>query len=231
MSVNLQKYEKDPFSNIAVLTIKQRNMYYDNTERASEICGKFLRAAKQLPDQEFLGWQMSADEDGRWTHLVFSSPGVKVETEDFNRIFEGFAKADAVSEELPDALCHEQGKVYVLRHRTSTEWEKAGCERDDEEDNELPDNSFPDMLKMTRDARGFIRMISGSGPQRGAGRGIILLCLPDELSQDADHTLPGVSGHDSKGVKGRGIPGRSGLQTSGEMYEMRDTGNPAGVHE
>ena len=178
---NIQKYEHDKLSSFAVLTIRQVNKSWDY---ASEICRKFLRLAKQFTDEEFLGWQLTADKEGNWTNVVFSSSGVKVEPEDFNWIFKGFAEASAVSSEAPDDLCHEQGKVYVLRSLPSAE-----NEREDGEENYRYAGAysgnwsfFQEMLKMIQDAGGFIRILSGVGPDGNSGQGMIFLGLPGEIT-------------------------------------------------
>lgn len=183
MSNDIQKYEHDHLSNIAVLTIKQMNENYSK-DYAPEICEKFLRSAEQFTDEEFLGWQLAADKEGHWMNLVFSSPGVKVESEDFNWIFQGFAEAGVVSEGISDDIYHEQGMVYALRCLPSVEEEKAGNEWDYTYPNVYPENwnFFREMLEMIRDAGGFIRMISSACSEKSARRGMILFGLPKEIT-------------------------------------------------
>lgn len=185
MSKDIQIFKHIRLSNVTVLTIQQMDGYFSRDYYASEICEKFLQSAQQLPDQEFLGWQLAADQEGHWSNIVFSSPGVKAEPEDFNWIFQGFAKADVVSEGMPDGICHEQGKIYVLRCLPSIEDEKTGHTRHEWEgyyDNASSENSFPEMLKIIQDTGGFIRMISGACHDESAERGMILMSLPGEIT-------------------------------------------------
>lgn len=184
MSNNIQKYEHDRLSNITVLTIRQMDGYYGR-DYAPEICAKFLQSAEQLPDKEFLGWQLTADKEGHWTNVVFSSPGVRVEPEDFNWIFQGFAETGSGSAEMPDGIPYKQGKVYALRCLPS-----AGEEKEDYAWNYGYNRStyvwnqqfFEEMLGLVRDAGGFIRILAGSCPDGSAGQGTILLGLPEEIT-------------------------------------------------
>lgn len=173
----------DILSNFAVLTIRQMNGYYSR-DYAPEICEKFLRSAEQFPDKEFLGWQLTADEEGRWTNIVFSSPGVKVESEDFNWIFQEFAEAGAISSGILDGI-YERGKVYALHCLPSIKEEKVNYERDYTYSNDPYSRNryfFKEMLEMVRKAGGFIRIISGACQDGSTGQGMILVGLPGEIT-------------------------------------------------
>ncbi len=181
MSNNIQKYEHESLSNIAVLTIKQMNGYYSK-DNGAEICRRFLRSAEQFGDGEFLGWQLAADREGQWTNLVFSSPGVKVESEDFNWIFQGFAEAGVVPSGMSDDLRHEEGKLYALCCLPSTRDEAEGYDSDYTYLYHSNHQNFQEMLEMIRDAGGFMRMISSACPDGSTGQGMILFGLPEEIT-------------------------------------------------
>lgn len=171
-------------SNTATLIIKKFDGYYDKSY-ASEACGRFLQLAGLLPDKEFLGWQLSPDQEGGWTNYVFSSQGVKVTAEDFNWIFQMCAVAAAAPEEMPDDIYREQRRIYVLRCLSpvyaNKEKECSGQE-DGYQDITWRQSYVKDMLGMIRNAGGVIRIIFGADRDRKTERGMILFSLPEEIT-------------------------------------------------
>ena len=180
MSDYIMRSEDHMLSNIAILIIRHVYTYYDE-DYAVEACERFLQSAKQLPHKEFLGWQLSSDNEGNLINHVFSSPGVKATTEDFNWIFQECAEAKALSAKIPDDIFQEQKKVYALSCPPSIHEDKEnGCQ----------EGKGFSAIPFRRVFRWKIWVGNG-----------LLKSARGDLSQDADRDLPGVSRRHAHGSK------------------------------
>lgn len=182
MSNYAMKSENNILSNVAVLTMRQTDTYY-SWGYASEACGRFLQSAELLPDKEFLGWQLSPADGGGWTNFVFSSPGVKAASEDFNWIFQECAKADA-AEEMPEDIYRAQRTVYVLCCLPSSHESEENADGGGKSayDNTPSRNYFKEMLEMMRETEGSMRIVSGADSAGRACEGMIFFSLPEEIT-------------------------------------------------
>lgn len=184
MSNYIMRSGHNILSNIATLTIKHFGGYY-NGNCVSKACERFLQMAGLLPDEEFLGWQLSPDKEEGWTNFVFSSRDAKVTAEDFNWIFQECAEADAESAETPDDIYREQRKVYALRCLPPAVEDRKNADSgwdDGYQDLSGWCNYVKDMLGMIREAKGDVRIVFGADRDRGDGRGMILFGLPGEIT-------------------------------------------------
>lgn len=179
----IMKSEDHMLSNIAILIIRHIYTYYDE-DYASEACERFLQSAKQLPHKEFLGWQLSSDNEGNLTNYVFSGPGVKATLEDFNWIFQECAEAKAISAKIPDDIFQEQKRVYALYCLPSIHEDKeSGYQKKGSAYNNTSSGSyFKEMLEIMKKAKGSLRFLSGASSDGRSGWGMIFLSLPEEIS-------------------------------------------------
>lgn len=145
--------------NIAVLSVKHCDTYYDSYENAADASGRFVRSTSLLPAGVCLGWQINADRHA----VAFSGPGAKVTREDFDWIFEPCASAEAVPQDSLEDVWAQGRKVYALQC-TSGNFENGDDRR-----------YCKELLDALGEAGAILRMTLGT-----AGR--ILISLPGEMT-------------------------------------------------
>ena len=116
MSKNILKKENIKEVNAAVLSVVRCDEYFESFGVAEEVCERFILSSGLLPEDAFLGWQISADAEGKLNVFAFSSPGVKVTKEDFGWIFKKCASVEDVRQDCLEDMRKEGRKVYALKY-------------------------------------------------------------------------------------------------------------------
>ena len=138
----------------------------DSRRGRNAACQRFLQAARQLPEGEFLGLQFAAE---RRAALVFSTSGVRAAREDYRWIFEPCSAAIGGEHAAPDFGI---GHVYLLQPESDEDEGRSRRFREDEADRE---EAFSELLRGME--AGTVRFLAGQD-----GRSVIALCLPEELT-------------------------------------------------
>ena len=145
--------------NIAVLSVKHCDTYYDSFENAADASERFVRSASLLPAGVCLGLQIDADRQV----FAFSGPGAEVAPEDFHWMFEPCASAEAAPRDSLEDVRAKGRKVYALQ-RTSSNFESSGDRR-----------YCGELLDALGEAGAILRMTLDT-----AGR--VLISLPGEMT-------------------------------------------------
>ena len=171
-------------SNIAALSVISNVTYY-KYEDAVNACERFAQAASLLPEDGFIGWQLSTGGNGNYCCFAFSDLNSNVAGDDFNWIFENCAEVNAGSREMFNDLGNGNRKVYAIRyvlegmdseHRYMERRHSRGS------DDTLPMEFFRRLLGMIGNANAIIRVIMTSDGNGFSCRNGIFVSLPDAIT-------------------------------------------------
>ena len=148
--------------------------------------GRFLQLAGVVSDHGFLGWQISADRQGKLSSAVFTSTGVNVTAEDYGWIFPECVALETDRVSFLENLYEGNRKVYMLSYRSEptkcyevSEDEIYGfCE---DECKISADVHFEELMEMLAEAGAVIRMIADPS-KKADDYGLVLISFPDEIS-------------------------------------------------
>lgn len=181
MTGYMMKEEKR--ANTVRLLVRTCGKAQDRRKNASAACERFVQSAELLPEGEYLSWQMTVDAENAISNIVFSSPGVQIQAEDYAWIFEKYASVKPAGTDARTADLFSEGrKVYTIVRRPGEEIEKKESSNDYYYNYGYPDRTktehFMDLLKMLQAAgRAYIRVIA----EAASGQGMLLLSLPDRI--------------------------------------------------
>lgn len=175
MSRNILKTENKKEVNIAVLSVKRCEEYFESFGNAAEVSNRFIRSAYLLPENEFLGWQISADGEGKLHAFAFSGPGAKVTKEDFGWIFQRCALVEDVRQESFEDMWGEGRRIYALEYLSGdSETENS----DHLSMNDTGEVYFKDLFEVLGDTGAAIRITASADGE--ADR--ILISLQGEMT-------------------------------------------------
>ena len=171
--------------NAAALTINTKPgnlVFYYTGER-------FLHSAALLPEGEFLGWQVFADEDKTLSGITFSSSGLSVTHADYVWIFQGSADLDPNAQPVRRDLNEGNRRLYVLMPDSGSKID-TGLPSKKENwftlDDDLVESGtieyFHEMSDMLMEADAVVRMVAGPAEGKEDGHGMILISLPGEMT-------------------------------------------------
>ena len=182
MSNYILKPENRMIANITSLTAETSKKFYEfyesyGSENASKAIKRFIQTASLLPGNDFLGWQMTADKEGKLHMFVFSGENVKMTSRDFGWIFQKSAAVEAEGADSFKDFC----KVYVLRHmpRISDKIQSFGNRNRFSEDAVSSADYFRDVVEVMKEMGAVIRVIIGTGHD---GQGMIFIGLAEEMT-------------------------------------------------
>ena len=171
---NIMKNEITGTVNTAVLSVNTGNDPYEIFRIASEAGERFVRSARLLPENEYLGWQINTDKGMDIHVLAFSVPGTLTTAEDFGWIFHNSASVKAMTQESPSCIWEDGRRVYRLRF-TPPEYSEESC-LDYRDRN---DHCSRDILDALRDAGAMIRITACAGH---GGYGMVFISLREEMT-------------------------------------------------
>lgn len=176
MSNYILKPENKKVANITSLAAVTDNGYY-LAEKTSKAVGRFLQTASFLPGNGFLGWQMSADKEGKLHAFAFSSEDIRMTSDDFDWIFQQCADAKEEKTDSFADLNRDFCKVYVLQYMpgNSEELRTFGSQYIPSGDTDY----FRDAVKALTKIGASVRIMAEGGRD---GRGIIFISLAEEMS-------------------------------------------------
>ena len=155
-----------------------------DTARAGE---RFFKAAANLPEGVFLGWQIEKDEKGGCRAAVFTGAGVRTMALDYNWIFRKCAEAGNRPSHMLQDLFEDDRKVYVLvRENGVTESIKKKGEFEDVWGDEDDDGDycsgqyFPEMFELLQQSDAVVRMTAARSRAEGSCCGRLFISLPKE---------------------------------------------------
>ena len=186
MSNYILKPENRMIANITSLTAETSKKFYEfyesyGSENASKAIKRFIQTASLLPGNDFLGWQMTADKEGKLHMFVFSGENVKMTSRDFGWIFQKSAAVEAEGADSFEDLHKDFCKVYVLRHmpRISDKIQSFGNRNRFSEDAVSSADYFRDVVEVMKEMGAVIRVIIGTGHD---GQGMIFIGLAEEMT-------------------------------------------------
>ena len=176
MSNYIWKVENKRIANIASLVVDDSKGYYA-LKGVLKATGRFIQTASLLPENGFLGWQLTADKEGKVYAFAFSSEDVKITSGDFGWIFQNCVEVQAKEPDFFEGLHEDFHRVYVLRHVPGI---SDGIQSFEEQ--YMPGEStvyFRDMVEAMKEAGAAIRVMAETGH---ADRGMITISLPEEMT-------------------------------------------------
>lgn len=176
MSNYILKPENKKVANITSLAAVVDNSYY-LAEKTSKAVERFLQTASLLPGNGFLGWQMSADGEGKLHAYAFSSEDIGMTSDDFGWMFQQCAGAAEEKTDSFEELHRDFCKVYVLRYMPgiSGELETFGSQYIPSGDTDY----LRDAVKALIKTGGSVRIMAKGGRD---SRGMIFISLAEEMS-------------------------------------------------
>lgn len=175
MSSYILKSEDKKIANITSLTVTDHDGYYVS-QRVSKAIGRFMQTASLLPQNGFLGWQMTADKEGKVHAFAFTSEDVRITSRDFEWIFQNCADAGAEGTDSFEELHKDFRRVYVLRHMPgiSDEIQSFGNQHISSGNTTY----FEDVVKSMKESGAVIRIMAETAH---AGQGMITVSLAEEM--------------------------------------------------
>ena len=158
----------------AVLTVVGCYAYHESFENAADASERLIRSAELLPENEFLGWQINADEEGDRHVFAFAGSRAAVTQEDFGWIFQRCASVGGVSQDPSQALWSGNRRIYALRYLPENR-----DSRPDHRNDVGMKRYYKDLLEQIDRFGAGIRIAAGAGC---GGIGMILISLPDEMT-------------------------------------------------
>lgn len=176
MSNYILKPEDRKIANITSLTVGDCGEKYA-LESTSKAIGRFMQTAALLPGNGLLGWQMSADKEGKIHAFAFSDENTMITPKDFGWIFQNCADAKEEETESLEEMHKELCRVYALRHMPgiSDEIQSFGNQHISSENTSY----FEDAVKAMKESGAAVRITTGTGR---AGQGMITISLPEEMT-------------------------------------------------
>lgn len=176
MSNYILKPEDKRIANITSLTPADSGGYHVPQEVAKAV-RRFMQTASLLPEDGFLGWQMTADKDGKVHGFAFSSEDVKITSKDFGWIFQSCANTETIETDSFEDLHKDFRRVYVLRYMPGISDEIQSFENHD-----TPSENtvcFEEAVKAMEETGAAIRIMAGTGH---VSQGVITISLAEEMT-------------------------------------------------
>lgn len=176
MSNYILKPENKRIANITSLTTgnyeKKRAL-----ESASKAIGRFMQTAALLPENGLLGWQMTADKEGKIQAFAFSGEKTGITPKDFGWIFQNCADAEEAERDSFVEMHKELCRVYALRHMPgiSNEIQFFG----DQYISSGNTSYFEDAARVMKESGAAVRITTETGH---TGRGMITISLAEEMT-------------------------------------------------
>ena len=187
------KYGTGRFENIAALSIDSVKIPYIHKDEIKKVSERFLRSAVLIPENEILGWQISASENDPTAGYFFSSSGVRLTKEDYCWVFKGCGTVGKMNSSEIRNLFAEGRKVYVLSsvpgsskdaHETKKKERHSCCDKDGDTaaDTATSGKDFSELFHMLMTEDAVIHIIAGPSDENAFGHGVFLISLPREMS-------------------------------------------------
>lgn len=184
--INDIKLETENLSNCMELSIVAGKTDYSRKRETAKASERFLHSAALLPENEVIGLQISADEDGVVKGYAFSSPGIRVSMEDFDWIFKSYGIVNNSRFDKIRDLFEETRKVYMLTSIQGSPMDTSEVRKKesylDDYDDTTSDSYFSDMFTMLIEEGAVIRILAASANGNALGHGMILISLPKEIT-------------------------------------------------
>lgn len=103
-------------ANAAILTLYDRNSNYQSGI-ATETSERFVQSMFQLPEDEFLCFQINVDPGKN--HRVFTLSSPRITQSNLHWIFENYASVETVPQESIEDMWGEDRRIYVLRYQAT----------------------------------------------------------------------------------------------------------------
>ena len=180
--------EMKNFTNVEELYMESAEINYGVEMEMAKLSERFLGSARLLPKQDFLGWQIMLKKDERVAGHCFSSSEGKVESDDFQWIWQGFAQLKSRDKTVIKELFQAGRKVYHLVSLTEKQYANSSSEvlrgipyRPGDFDGWSSGNYFSDLFTLLMEEEAILYGIAKSADKGVMGKGGIFISLPKEM--------------------------------------------------
>ena len=180
--------EMKNFTNVEELYMESAEINYGVEMEMAKLSERFLGSARFLPEPEFLGWQIMLKKDERVAGHCFSSSEGKVESDDFQWIWQGFAQLKSRDKTVIKELFQAGRKVYQLVSLTEKQYANSSSEvlrgipyRPGDFDGWSSGNYFSDLFTLLMEEEAILYGIAKSADKGVMGKGGIFISLPKEM--------------------------------------------------
>ena len=180
--------EMKNFTNVEELYMESAEINYGVEMEMAKLSERFLGSASFLPEPEFLGWQIMLKKDERVASHCFSSSEGKVESDDFQWIWQGFAQLKSRDKTVIKELFQAGRKVYQLVSLTEKQYANSSSEvlrgipyRPGDFDGWSSGNYFSDLFTLLMEEEAILYGIAKSADKGVMGKGGIFISLPKEM--------------------------------------------------
>lgn len=176
----IMKLKNSEVANVTDLFLKKQGDKSEVSAIVYETSDRFVMSAYLLPENDFLGCQISTAPNGNHQVFAFTDEGVSMSSKDFNWIFHEIASSQSTdSYYLEDMFLHGRS-LYALKYNP------RDIENNEENNRNKPDfdnywkrKYFGDLFEAFKDNEAVITLMANS---KCGGSGTVLISLPGEMS-------------------------------------------------